>query len=108
MSVTAPELDFDTHDGFLHAVLGLLGAGRELESLAGSAAAADRPACASDGAPLPEDGGAEDAALLTLMGLLSVTRRAQRIAETWAERPSPSEGPLPARVPVRPLEDLLR
>jgi hypothetical protein len=107
VSVTAPELDFDTHDGFLHAVLGLLGARREIESLAG-AAAADPPACESDGGPVPEDGEAKDAALLALLGLLSLTGRAQRIAEACAERPSPPEGPLPARVPVGPLEDLLR
>ncbi|WP_437322384.1 hypothetical protein [Sorangium sp. So ce394] len=106
MSVTVPELDFDTHDGFLHAVLGLLGASREIASLADAAAAAGGRT--GDGGPVSGDGEAEDAVLLALLGVLSLSGRAQRIAETWAEGASPPEGPPPARVPVRPVEDLLR
>ncbi|KYF93336.1 hypothetical protein BE20_09630 [Sorangium cellulosum] len=106
MSVTAPELDFDTHDGFLHAVLGLLGASREIASLADAAAAA--VGRTGDGGPVSGHGEAEDAVLLALLGVLSLSGRAQRIAETWADGASPPEGPPPATVPVQPVEDLLR
>ncbi|WP_437963108.1 hypothetical protein WMF04_25555 [Sorangium sp. So ce260] len=106
MSVTAPELDFETHDGFLHAVLGLLGASREIAYLASAAAAAGRPA--GEEGHVPEDGGAEDAVLLALLGILSLGGRAQQIAETWAEGPPPAEGSPPAKAAFRPVADILR
>lgn len=106
MSVIAPELDFETHDGFLHAVLGLLSASREIESLAGPTAAVGRPA--GEGGHVPEEGGAEDAVLLAILGILSLGGRVQRIAETWAEGPPPADRSPPANVAVRPVADILR
>lgn len=106
MSLAAPELDFEAHDGFLHAMLGLLSVRKEIESLASAAAAADRPP--GDSGLVPADSGPEDAVLLALLGVLSLGGRVQRIAEAWAEEPRAEELPPRAKAPAQRVEDILR
>ena len=131
MSALAPELDFEAHDGFLFAVLGLIHASRTLgEALPeapredappnGGVAAPDGASRLNGGVAAPEsacsnrhvrDDGRDDPILDALLGLVALRASADRLVATLAPEAPARQAPsseAPKDEPLRPTGVILR
>jgi hypothetical protein len=101
VSVLAPVPDFDTGDGFLHALLGLVAADAAVRALALSTL----PAVPGTGAAIDEAG---DPVLDAILGVIRLTSLASRVMSSWATAPDDAAPASELVSPCSPIDGLLR
>lgn len=111
MSAFSPRPDYESGNGFLYAVLGLVRASLEVDAFVEAAARTAEP-----GAAVQEDASAgaargsradDDLVTLALLGLVSLGKTLRSTAESWSDVPVP-EAPQEGETAVRRVKDLLR